>query len=130
MDDKWTTIGTANLDGSSLSGAEEFKKVTNPEININMEINALILDVEKPLPGEVLDFRQELWEEHLGTLQLKRPKGGWLELWEDVACKNVELLKKEEPSLQGQILPYTPARKAADKIKSLGISNEKLNVID
>jgi phosphatidylserine/phosphatidylglycerophosphate/cardiolipin synthase-like enzyme len=28
VDDKWDTIGTANLDESSLSGAEKFKQVT------------------------------------------------------------------------------------------------------
>lgn len=129
-DDKWATIGTANLDGSSLSGAEEFKQVTNPEVNLNMEINAMILDTEEPASGPIREFREELWGEHLGRSKMIKPDGGWLKLWKDVALKNVELLQNDEPSLQGHILPYTPARNAVDKIKSLGISNQKLNIMD
>lgn len=129
-DDKWATIGTANLDGSSLSGAEEFDQVTDPEVNLNMEINALILDRDEHSTGNIRKFREKLWEEHLGISKWNKPEGGWLDLWRESALKNVDLLKSEEPSLQGQVLPYTPARKAVDKIHSLGIFNERLNVLD
>ncbi|MGC9517672.1 MAG: phospholipase D-like domain-containing protein [Methanomicrobiales archaeon] len=129
-DDRWATIGTANLDGSSLSGAEEFKQVTNPEMNLNMEINALILDSDDPANGNIKNFREELWGEHLGLTNTKKPEGGWLELWKDIAFKNVELLKKEKPSMIGNVLPYTPERTALNKLKSLGILNDNIKVMD
>ena len=130
VDDKWATIGTANLDGSSLSGAEEFKHVSNPHMNLNMEANALILDLDKPSTGDIRKFREELWGEHLGLKTMKKPVKGWLELWKKVASNNIELLKEEIPSMKGNILPYTPARKAVKKIESLTIFNENINVMD
>jgi phosphatidylserine/phosphatidylglycerophosphate/cardiolipin synthase-like enzyme len=95
VDDKWATIGTANLDGSSLSGAEEFKHVTDPKTNINMEINALILDLDEQ-STRVNKFREELWEEHLGLSLLQKPRKGWLKLWYEVATNNVKSLKMDE----------------------------------
>lgn len=130
VDDKWATIGTSNLDGSSLSGAEEFTQITNPDLHINMEINAVILDIEQEKTGSVKEFREELWSEHLGLEKMKKPDDGWLELWKETALKNVELLKDETPLMQGHILPYTPAKKSSDKIRSLGIINEQLQPID
>lgn len=130
VDDKWATIGTSNLDGSSLSGAEEFTQITNPELHLNMEINAVILDTEEEKTGSVKDFRENLWSEHLGLEKMERPTDGWLELWKKTALENVELLKEDKPLMHGNILPYTPARKATDKIKSLGINNTHLNPID
>jgi Phosphatidylserine/phosphatidylglycerophosphate/cardiolipin synthases and related enzymes len=130
VDDKWATIGTSNLDGSSLSGAEEFTQITNPDLHLNMEINAVILDTEKVKTGNVRDFREELWSEHLGLDKMERTSGGWLELWTKTALKNMELLRKHEPSMQGHILPYTPAKKSEDKIKSLDIINDHLMPVD
>lgn len=129
-DDKWATIGTANLDGSSLSGAEEFKHVSNPQMNLNMEANALILDLDEQSTGNIKKFREELWGEHLGLSSMKKPEDGWLNLWNEIALNNVELLKKEIPSMKGNILPYTPARKAVNKIQSLEIYNENIKVMD
>ena len=130
VDDKWATIGTSNLDGSSLSGAEEFTQITNPDLHLNMEINAVILDTEEVKTGNVKNFREELWSEHLGLNKMEKNSGGWLEIWREIALKNVELLKKDKPLMQGHILPYTPAKKSADKIKSLGINNTHLMPVD
>jgi phosphatidylserine/phosphatidylglycerophosphate/cardiolipin synthase-like enzyme len=130
VDDKWATIGTSNLDGSSLSGAEEFTQITNPDLHLNMEINAVILDTEKVKTGDVRNFREELWSEHLGLDKMKRNPSGWLELWRETALKNVELLRNDNPTMQGHILPYTPANKSMDKIKSLDIINDHLMPVD
>lgn len=130
VDDKWATIGTSNLDGSSLSGAEEFTQITNPDLHLNMEINAVILDNEEVETGHVKNFREELWSEHLGLNKMERNTGGWLELWREIALKNVELLKKDNPLMQGHILPYTPSKKSKDKIKSLGIVSDHLMPVD
>lgn len=130
VDDKWATIGTSNLDGSSLSGAEEFTQITNPDLHLNMEINAVILDTEKVKTGDVRNFREELWSEHLGLDKMKRTSGGWLALWRETALNNMELLRNHEPSMQGHILPYTPAKKSEDKIKSLDIINNHLMPVD
>ncbi|MDI6644314.1 MAG: phospholipase D-like domain-containing protein [Methanobacteriaceae archaeon] len=130
VDDKWATIGTANLDGSSLSGAEEFKSISNPQMHLNMEANALLLDLDESSNGNIKKFREELWGEHLGLSSMKKQKDGWLGLWKNIALKNVELLKEDIPTMKGNILPYTPARKAANKIQSLDILNDNIKVMD
>jgi hypothetical protein len=103
--------------------------VTDQKTNINMEINALILDLDEQ-SIRVNKFRDELWEEHLGLSLLQKPSKGWLKLWHEVATNNVKSLKIDEPYLQGHILPYTQEKNADEKIRSLGITNNKFKVFD
>ncbi|HEX3014707.1 MAG TPA: phospholipase D-like domain-containing protein, partial [Methanobacterium sp.] len=64
VDDIWATIGTANLDGSSLSCAEEFGNREVSTNYLNMEMNALFFDLESKR-GTIEKFRKNLWSEHL-----------------------------------------------------------------
>ena len=115
-DDIWATIGTANLDGSSISCAEEFGNRGISVNHLNMEINALFFDLE-PQKGTIENFRKYLWNEHLemDISNLTRPKKGWLDLWNKTAKGNIKKLENGEFTLNGGILPY------GEKLKLKGL---------
>ena len=107
IDDVWATVGTANLDGSSLSCAEEFGNREVSSNHLNMEMNALLFDF-KPKKGTIEKFRKTMWKEHLviDTSDLTRPHGGWLDLWNKTAEHNLKILKEEKHIFDSGILPY------------------------
>jgi phosphatidylserine/phosphatidylglycerophosphate/cardiolipin synthase-like enzyme len=108
IDDIWATVGTANLDGSSLSCAEEFGNREVSSNHLNMEMNALIFDFNKPKKGSIEKFRKNLWKEHLGidTSDLTHPHDRWLDLWNKTACDNLKILREERRIFDSGILPY------------------------
>ena len=57
------------------------------------ELNVLICE-KAPDPASpnqaVVDFREELWREHLGVASLTRPANGWVELWNRRAERKTE----------------------------------------
>jgi phosphatidylserine/phosphatidylglycerophosphate/cardiolipin synthase-like enzyme len=121
VDDVWATIGTSNLDGSSLSIAEEFGSSEISQNHRNMEINALMFDLESFPSGNIEKFRKILWSEHLGSdiTTVERPKEGWLDLWKDKGYENIAQLDKEEIILHGGILPYSTKNNPKEQIKDL-----------
>jgi len=121
VDDIWATIGSSNLDGSSLSCAEEFGSRDSSTNYLNMEVNALFFDFDKPKRDTIKKFRQELWNEHLGIdiNKYSRPDNGWLDLWKKTVYENIEKLESEEINFYGDALPYSPKRNAEEQIKDL-----------
>jgi phosphatidylserine/phosphatidylglycerophosphate/cardiolipin synthase-like enzyme len=121
VDDIWATIGTSNLDGSSLSFSEEFGSSELSVNHRNMEMNALMFDMESPRSGNIENFRKILWGEHLGMeiTNLERPQDGWLDLWKDKGYYNLSQLEKEEIILHGGILPYSTKNNPKEQIKDL-----------
>ena len=121
VDDKWATIGTSNLDGSSLSYAEEFGSSELSANHRNMEMNAIMYDMDFPQSDNIENFRKILWSEHLGMdiSNLERPQEGWLDLWKDKGYENISQLEKEEIILHGGILPYSTKNNPKEQIKDL-----------
>lgn len=121
VDDVWATTGTSNLDGSSLSCAEEFGSQEASINHLNMEMNALFFDFNEPKKGTIEKFRKELWSEHLGMniASSTRPPKGWLDLWNKTANDNIKKLEKEEFTLYGGILPYSAKKNAKEQINDL-----------
>ena len=121
VDDIWATIGTSNLDGSSLSYAEEFGSSEISVNHRNMEMNAIMYDMDLPQRGNIENFRKILWSEHLGMdiTNLERPQEGWLDLWKDKGYENISQLEKEEIILHGGILPYSTKNNPKEQIKDL-----------
>jgi len=109
VDDIWATVGTANLDGSSLSCAEEFGNREVSSNHLNMEMNALFFDFNKPKKGTIEKFRETLWKEHLGiefNSDSTCPHDNWLDLWNKTAENNLKILKEEKQIFESGILPY------------------------
>jgi phosphatidylserine/phosphatidylglycerophosphate/cardiolipin synthase-like enzyme len=121
VDDIWATIGTSNLDGSSLSCAEEFGSKETSENHRNMEINAIMFDTDLQKRRTIEKFRKILWSEHLGMdiTNFERPQDGWLDLWKDKGYENIRQLEREEIILHGGILPYSTKKNAKEQIKDL-----------
>jgi len=121
VDDVWATVGTSNLDGSSLSCSEEFGSSEISQNHRNMEMNAILFNLDSPHSKAIGNFRKILWSEHLemDISNLKRPQDGWLDLWKDKGYKNLDQLDNEEISLHGGILPYSTKNNPKEQIKDL-----------
>ncbi len=94
VDDQWATVGSANIDGISLSTADYlrwFKRMMRAS-----DANVVVLGeacggAPTDLPGTL---RRRLWAEHLGLDEraVERPAGGWLGLWNERADAKRESL--------------------------------------
>jgi len=129
VDDRWATLGTANLDGLSLDdyghdfsawpGRRLFRGVRD------FDLNLVLLDGvgEEPATGAAGALRRRLWSEHLGMPAddlARRPDGGWLPLWRAAAAANAASLGRGEVP-RGRVLPYTTAPRPRAQLRALGI---------
>ena len=132
VDDVWATIGSANLDGPSLDRAEEFKPFANPRKHRSMELNAILCNLGNPKDASVARLRRSLWREHLEAEEAlaSRPSGGWLALWKRIATDNVASLNSQRPKMDGRILPYSTEANSKKELTALGVSTDKINVIE
>ncbi len=127
IDDRWATVGSANLDGVSLHSYGDdfrgpigwwiFRDVRNFDVNI-------VLGGE--MASSVADLRVRLWHEHLHIpvfALAEQPPEGWLTRWRARARENVATLRDgtisaNDCGMSGFILPYstraTPTRQLAD----------------
>lgn len=134
VDDKWATIGTANLDGVSQ---QSFDWPFPGQDRRNFEVNASLFDGigGQPPTGNVALIRHQLWAEHLGlpqTALVTPPPGGWLQLWRDTATANVNQLNSTiPPSMTGHILQYSRHNEAKSQLNDAGvnISPNRLRVL-
>ncbi len=136
IDDCWATIGSANLDGDSLTTSDNAERGAwwaigwafglraegILEENRESETNIVVLDgiAGGGACGLAATLRKRLWAEHLyscapdvapasGHLDTA-PTGGWLGLWNDAAQQKLDRLKASPDSLDvpGRVLaiPY------------------------
>jgi phosphatidylserine/phosphatidylglycerophosphate/cardiolipin synthase-like enzyme len=144
IDDCWATVGSANLDGDSLTTSDNavrggwwalgwdagLRSYGIVEENRESETNIVILD---GIPGAqtcglAKALRQQLWAEHLfscapnvspasGQLDTP-PPGGWLDLWTTAAQQKLQGLKSvDSPAAPGRVLaiPYDRANPVIPK---------------
>ena len=132
VDDIWATVGTANLDGSSLTHVNELEGFFDLEFHRNMEMNVILPGVDRYASDEIVKLRDSLWREHLGIKEqkLKKTGKGWLKLWQEVAEQNLKSLKQSHPHMTGQILPYSSEESVEDQLNDLGIKNGAWDVLD
>ena len=131
VDDRWGTVGTANLDGISLEAFADVIKRKRPSRNI--EINAVLLDgiSGQPETGNVEKMRRALWSEHLGLESADpalMPAGGWLKMWREAAIANIGLLNNDR-IMRGMVLPYSPEASPGEQLKSVGIDVGGLEIL-
>lgn len=129
VDDIWATVGTANLDGSSLTYVNELEGVFDMEFHRNMEMNAIL---HQNSGEEIVKLRNTLWGEHLGTedAPITGADNSWLKLWQKVANKNLKSLKQSKPYLNGQILPYSSEDSVEDQLKGLNLETRDWDILD
>ncbi|GHO54178.1 phospholipase D-like domain-containing protein [Ktedonobacter robiniae] len=137
VDDRWGSIGSANLDGVSLDHAFEF--IPTPCLSAsdgwrNVEINAILYDGIAGQPGdtgEVFRIRNLLWNEHLESVGGGEPLAdaglSRLSIWTNIANDNIRSLNLDQ-SMSGRILPYSPALSSKDQLIQLGIDVNRLDV--
>ncbi|HUR67783.1 MAG TPA: phosphatidylserine/phosphatidylglycerophosphate/cardiolipin synthase family protein [Candidatus Thermoplasmatota archaeon] len=93
VDDRWLTIGSANLDSLSLHESTEFPVRVPP----NVELNLVIEDA-----SFAAHARRRLWAEHLrdeGIWTARAPRDGWLSHWRAVAERNARALQAARPQV-------------------------------
>jgi phosphatidylserine/phosphatidylglycerophosphate/cardiolipin synthase-like enzyme len=148
VDDKWCTVGSANLDGLSIDSF-----LLNPFVKQRaIELNAIMLNGGDAPASEAPDIlRRKLWAEHLGYFDssgqpdinhadlvkrirpAKRSDGssdgssGWLQLWTNRAKGTLSGLVNDptQPLASGSVLPWPPDntthKTPRDYLETLGI---------
>ena len=138
VDDKWATIGSANLDGLALRLSQHIIPPITARHRLedrSIEVNAVIFNAVDGLPQSNVpsDLRRTLWAEHLGysdvdhpDLQI-RPVGGWLELWQGVAAAKLAGLRASPPEAQAaHILEWRPETEPENHLLALGFTRANL----
>lgn len=137
-DDKWATIGSANLEGTALHMSQLISPPYTERDRLekrHIEINALIFNGVDGLPASTVpdEIRRILWAELLGYndsnhSDLKTPpSGGWLQLWKNHAAAKLEGLKKIPPTgHQARILEWCSERDPEKYLLALGLKKENL----
>jgi phosphatidylserine/phosphatidylglycerophosphate/cardiolipin synthase-like enzyme len=109
IDNRWATVGSANLDGASLDSEDYFRSLLDGDVR-HTEANVVIFEDAAVQTSAVDALRRRLWAEHLGfvdeageltpesddlkDMEGKNSKGEtWLEVWSQKADKNVADLK-------------------------------------
>ena len=102
------------------------------------EVNVVICEKDpKPtVPNRaVVNFRDQLWREHLGLSSLPAPTNGWVEIWNRRAeekLTNVQQDSKKTAAARqkhpAKILKWTPKVEAEDYLKALGVAIRDLKV--
>jgi phosphatidylserine/phosphatidylglycerophosphate/cardiolipin synthase-like enzyme len=129
VDDRWATLGTANLDGVSLDAyggdfsARPWRRLFRGVRDF--DLNLVLLDGAggEPATGAAAALRRRLWSRHLGAAAggvAERPEGGWLPLWRAAAAENAARLARGRVPA-GRALPYTPAPRPRGQLRALGI---------
>jgi phosphatidylserine/phosphatidylglycerophosphate/cardiolipin synthase-like enzyme len=129
VDDQWATVGSANLDGSSLDFTQFLHAFQFGDVR-NSEVNLVILNgVDgQPQTEAVGLLRRRLWAEHLG---FESPPGvlnpndpalaapptgkGWAEVWTETALTKLNSLKTNPTvPVLADILPWPDVDKTFD----------------
>jgi phosphatidylserine/phosphatidylglycerophosphate/cardiolipin synthase-like enzyme len=129
VDDRWVTVGSANLDGLSTLASDHRRRASPPVrwagrltgafgseapgLVRATEVDLSIADFEGTDGAVVRDLaaglRRRLWAEHLGLAEadVVRPEGGWAVLWREAAERKLRGLR-EAPSepVTSRILPF------------------------
>jgi phosphatidylserine/phosphatidylglycerophosphate/cardiolipin synthase-like enzyme len=136
VDDKWATVGSANLDGLSLNTSQYVFYDPIPShrrfdrTKRAIEVNAMVYNVDGVPPSDFPDtLRRLLWAEHLGYGNpnhpdlLNRPADGWLGLWRRVAAAKGASLNANPPTVHPARALEGPFDKP--ELRTRGISGEE-----
>lgn len=141
VDDKWATVGSANLAGQELNYSQHLLlgniypmewMITQHDVVTEraIEVNAVFLNgVDGQPPSTVPDeLRRRLWAEHLGynpddNILKERPHHGWLQLWKDRAQQKFHSLNSIPTTLhQSRILEWNENEDPMEYLRFLGVT--------
>ena len=112
IDDKWFTIGSANLDGTAINraqGSDLFP--ANPFPSNSRKLRSVETNLVVNGGKGAGDLRVKLWSEHLGVPAAdldaaKRPNDGWITLWNQRAQHFIDDLNSRPPKASdSHVLP-------------------------
>jgi phosphatidylserine/phosphatidylglycerophosphate/cardiolipin synthase-like enzyme len=120
IDDRWATVGSANLDGASLDAFQLLHAIQPGAEVRNSEVNLVVLP-EAPGPvAAVEQLRRRLWAEHLGYwsapgvpdpdhVALLAPSAdGWVHLWTERAQDKLDRLRSNPNAVAPASILYWP----------------------
>jgi phosphatidylserine/phosphatidylglycerophosphate/cardiolipin synthase-like enzyme len=132
VDNRWATVGSANLDGASLDSIQYARALFGGDVR-NTEGNLVVFEETAPQRSAVDALRRRLWSEHLGiadpasnALDDAQDKN-WLDVWRATAQRKLDGLKSnldqvlafEGPrtdGIQSHVLPWPKSSKFFDKL--------------
>jgi len=140
VDDKWATIGSANLDGQGLYQSHHLWWVSKSDQTEEraVEVNAIVYNgVDGQLQSDFpANLRRTLFAEHLGLdpnsneLSLSNSRN-WVDLWNSLADAKLGGLSGS-PILPfgARILKWVGKSDPEDYLKELGVPEEQLDKIE
>jgi phosphatidylserine/phosphatidylglycerophosphate/cardiolipin synthase-like enzyme len=112
IDNRWASVGSANLDGASLAHVDYARAALSGEVR-NTESNLVVWEEIPATPSPVDALRRRLWSEHLGFADpkdatlLDTPTTNWLDVWNQRAgAKLAQLLADANVVHDAHILPW------------------------
>jgi len=138
VDDKWATIGSANLDGVSLRLSQHIIPPVTARDRLEergIEFNALIFNNVDGLPSSPIprQLRRTVWAEHLGYSNVNHPDlqnppaGGWLALWQKWAAAKLAGLQASPPTGHpARVLEWRSEAEPAKQLLALGLTMANL----
>jgi phosphatidylserine/phosphatidylglycerophosphate/cardiolipin synthase-like enzyme len=132
VDDRWATVGSANLDGVSLhSYGDDFSGAIGRRLFRsvrNFDVNAVIdAEEDSAIGSKLRSLRGRLWREHLGSAApgSAATPGESVRTWRARAQGNAALLARggaaSDLDRSSFVLPYSTRSTPADQLADLGI---------
>jgi phosphatidylserine/phosphatidylglycerophosphate/cardiolipin synthase-like enzyme len=132
VDDVWATIGSANLDGTSLDLSEHLLWISRDDQYEEraVEMNAVFINgIEGFNHSTVpLNLRNSLFTEHLGMTLNQSPAGGWLQQWKNKANETLQNIKTRNPG-SPRILEWNNMEDPVEYLKKAGVTSTELKQI-
>jgi phosphatidylserine/phosphatidylglycerophosphate/cardiolipin synthase-like enzyme len=120
IDNRWASVGSANLDGASLNFVQYARPLLDGDVR-NTEANVVVFDPAGSSSPAVDALRRRLWSEHFGISDSTSselddtPGKQWLTVWTQKAKEKVDNLKAElDQVTPARILPWVYASFDAD----------------
>jgi phosphatidylserine/phosphatidylglycerophosphate/cardiolipin synthase-like enzyme len=142
VDDKWITIGSANLDGVSLYVSQHLiSPVTRNDILEEQAIELNMSVFNGVDGGNNSDFpeqmRKQLWVEHLGYSSASDPalaappSGGWLDLWKTRAAAKLAGLSSSTPARHDcRVLIWNEEEDPSNYLIALGVPPASISALN
>ena len=132
IDNRWATVGSANLDGASLDSIQYARSIFAGDVR-NTEGNLVVFEEAGAQPSAVDALRRRLWSEHLGIVDPRSPvlddapAKNWLDVWRATAQRKLDGLKANldqvlaldgprTDGIQSHVLPWPKSSTFFDKI--------------